>query len=110
LAVFALLHRFEMNGPGWKSGLKADFEREGDTSSSQDFDYDWADESIHLLYGHKWTLYRLGGDIDKLEKLKVEVNERWFDWIDERRKEWDYEPFLSRLTKKISEIEVGADG
>jgi len=105
LAVMALLHRFETSGPAWKSGLKKDFEVMGDLSSSQDFDYDWADESIHLAYGHKWVLHKLGGNIDAYEDLLDEVYERWDEWIAAKHKTWDYEPFMSRIQSRIVELE-----
>jgi len=110
LAVLALLHAFETGGPAWKSGLKAEFESVGDTASSQDFDYDWADESIHLMYGYKWVLHRLGGDLNKLEDYKTEVKESWEAWIEQKHSEWDYEPFKSRIEKKIAEIEASHHG
>lgn len=105
LEVLALLHSFETRGGIWKSGLKADFEQEGDLSSSQDFDYDWADESIHLLYGHKWVLHRLDGDIDELEQLRDGTRANWNEWIAQKQTEWNYEPFMSRIETKIKEIE-----
>ncbi|RAP75146.1 DUF455 family protein [Paenibacillus montanisoli] len=106
--TLALLHAFESGGPAWKAGLKAEFEAAGDTASSQDFDYDWADESIHLAYGHKWVLHRLNGDLDVLEDLKEELIERWHDWMVQKHQEWDYEPFTSRIQARIAEIEAGA--
>jgi len=108
LDVLALLHAFETNGPSWKAGLKSDFEAVGDTASSQDFDYDWADESIHLQYGHKWTLHRLNGDIDALEDLIQDTRDRWYAWLERKRREWDYEPFMSRIQAKIKQIEEQA--
>lgn len=110
LHVLALLHAFETNGPGWKAGLKSDFEAVGDTASSQDFDYDWADESIHLQYGHKWVLHRLGGDMDALEDIKENTLQTWHDWIDRKHQQWDYEPFFSRIQAKIAEIEAEQRG
>lgn len=105
LDVLALLHAFETGGPSWKAGLKSDFEAVGDTASAQDFDYDWADESIHLQYGHKWLLHRLHGDIGALEDLKEDTLARWDEWIRVKHTEWDYEPFKSRIKEKIEEIE-----
>jgi len=110
LAVLALLHAFETTGPAWKSGLKAEFESVGDTASSQDFDYDWADESIHLMYGHKWVLHRLNGDLETLEDYKTEVRESWDRWLEQKHLEWDYEPFKSRIEQKIAEIEANSNG
>lgn len=110
LNVLALLHALEINGPSWKAGLKADFEAVGDTASSQDFDYDWADESIHLLYGHKWLLHRLHGDIDALEDYKQDTIMQWNEWIQQKHKEWDYDPFMSKIERKINEVEAGHDG
>ncbi|MCR8643068.1 toxic anion resistance protein [Paenibacillus sp. N1-5-1-14] len=110
LNLLALLHTLETSGPAWKSGLKKDFEEEGDTASSQDFDYDWADESIHLAYGYKWTLHRLGGDMELLEAKKEETLNRWRAWWQERQEQWDYEPFMSRIQQKIAEIEARHHG
>ncbi|WP_135554811.1 DUF455 family protein [Paenibacillus cymbidii] len=110
LAVLALLHAFEVNGPYWKSQMKTEFENQGDTSSSQDFDYDWADESIHLAYGHKWVLHRLKGDMDALEDLKEQVMDDWNKWVAQARAVWDYEPFLSRIDARIAAIEGEPNG
>lgn len=110
LAVLALLHRLESGAPPIKSKMKTDFEAEGDTASSQDFDYDWADESIHLAYGHKWVLYRLGGDEDALEDLKEQTMEMWTTWIRNEHRKWDYSPFMQKIEAKIKRIEAGAHG
>jgi uncharacterized ferritin-like protein (DUF455 family) len=110
LAVLALLHAFETGGPGWKAGLKEQFETAGDTASSQDFDYDWADESIHLAYGHKWVLHRLGGDMDAFEEMKEDMMEAWQVWIEQKHSEWDYEPFGSRIRQSIKAVEEGRHG
>lgn len=108
-AVFALLHRFEMNGPNLKSKLKQEFEAVGDTASSQDFDYDWADESIHLQYGYKWLLHRMGGDNDKYEEIRETAYHRyWKEFLVAEHEKWDYEPFRSRIAAKIEAIEAGA--
>jgi hypothetical protein len=108
IGILALLHAFETGGPGWKAGLKAEFEAAGDTASSQDFDYDWADESIHLAYGHKWVLHRLNGDLDAMEDLKEEMLDRWHEWIEQKHQEWDYDLFNSRIQARIADIESRA--
>ncbi|MCZ8511657.1 DUF455 family protein [Paenibacillus filicis] len=110
LAILALIHRFESASPGWKSGLLRQFSGQGDTASAQDFDYDWADESIHMQYGHKWLLHRLKGDIDAMEDMLEEAASRWNTWINNARREWDYEPFRSRIQAKIKQLEAMQDG
>lgn len=108
-AVFALLHRFEMNGPNLKSKLKREFEQVGDTASSQDFDYDWADESIHLQYGYKWLLHRMGNDMEKYEEIREQAYHRyWHEFLVREHEKWDYEPFRARIAAKIEAIEANA--
>ncbi|GAB4415097.1 MAG: hypothetical protein Kow00106_10460 [Anaerolineae bacterium] len=41
-----------------------------DDGSSQDMDYDWADEAIHVSYGYKWLRHLLGDDSAGREELK----------------------------------------
>jgi hypothetical protein len=106
LAVLALLHAFETGGPGLKAELKERFEALGDTGSAADFDYDWADESIHLHYGYKWVLHRMDGDADGMEEWREDLLDGWWAWVAERHAEWDYEPFISRLRGRIAEIEA----
>lgn len=106
LEMLALLHKFESGSPGWKSGLMKEFQDQGDSASSQDFDYDWADESIHMQYGHKWLMHRLNGDINIAEEMLEEAAERWGKWVTKANTEWDYEPFMSRIHAKIAEIEA----
>ncbi|NOU62512.1 DUF455 family protein [Paenibacillus sp. LMG 31461] len=105
LSLLAMIHKFENKAPVWKSSLVTEFTAQGDTASAQDFDYDWADESIHMQYGHKWLSYKLNNDIDAIEDLMEESAERWDDWHAKAKRQWDYEPFLSRITAKIALIE-----
>jgi uncharacterized ferritin-like protein (DUF455 family) len=45
-------------------------ESAGDDGSTQDMDYDWADEAIHVSYGFKWLRHLLGDDQAGHEHLK----------------------------------------
>lgn len=45
-------------------------ESAGDSGSTQDMDYDWADEAIHVSYGFKWLRHLLGDDNAGHEELK----------------------------------------
>jgi hypothetical protein len=110
LAILGLIHYFESNSPEWKSGLVREFTEQGDTGSAQDFDYDWADESIHMQYGHKWLMHKLNNNIDAKEDLMEVTSERWNDWLKKAHAEWNYEPFASRIRHKINEIEAKYHG
>ena len=103
-AIFALLHRMELNAPGAKSVMKAYFEEEGDTATSQSIDYDWADESIHLLYGHKWSLHRLGGDMDELDEWKENMHDLYWQRRRELLMTWDYEPYRGRIMQRLEHL------
>ncbi|WP_162463035.1 DUF455 family protein [Paenibacillus psychroresistens] len=105
LDKLALLHALELSAVGSKLDWIHIFETGGDSSTSQDIDFDWADESIHLLYGHKWVLHRLGGDLDLLEELKENALSYYEAWKSKVYPTWDYEPFKSRLSNRIQEIE-----
>jgi hypothetical protein len=37
-------------------------ESAGDAGSTQDMDYDWADEAIHVSFGYTWLRHLLGDD------------------------------------------------
>lgn len=106
IALLSLLHAFECGAPAHKSKLRDEFRNEGDTSSSQDFDYDWADESIHMLYGHKWMMHLFNNDLDQVEDAKEEALDRWSSWLENQHKQWDYQPYLERIEWKIKQIEA----
>lgn len=106
LSILALLHALELTSVGGKSVWRDTFESNGDSASSQDTDFDWADESIHLLYGHKWVLHRLQGDMDALEDLKEDTLDYYNEWKGAAYPKVNYEPFAGRTLQKIKEIEA----
>jgi uncharacterized ferritin-like protein (DUF455 family) len=49
-----MLHFFETKNIGRKPERTAAFREIGDAASEHDMDFDWADETIHATYGHRW--------------------------------------------------------
>ncbi|WP_308637439.1 DUF455 family protein [Paenibacillus silvisoli] len=105
LDLLALLHRFEMDGPANREKAKKEFEDYGDLQTSTHLDYDWADEAIHLKYGHKWLLYRFENDYEKMQEVMELTLARYNKYVEDVNEVWDYEPFLSRIDAKMKQIE-----
>jgi hypothetical protein len=106
IALLSLLHAFECNAPAHRNKQRDRYRMEGDFSSAQDFDYDWADESIHMQYGHKWLMHKFNNDLDKVEEAKEEAMDRWVVWSEAQRQLWDYQPYLNRIEQKIKEMDA----
>lgn len=49
-----MLHYFETKNIGKKTRRAAAFASYNDRMSQHDMDFDWADETIHAEYGHRW--------------------------------------------------------
>jgi uncharacterized ferritin-like protein (DUF455 family) len=49
-----MLYFFETKNIGRKPERAAAFKAIGDSVSEHDMDFDWADETIHASYGHRW--------------------------------------------------------
>jgi hypothetical protein len=49
-----MLHYFETKNIGKKTRRAAAFGSYQDRMSQHDMDFDWADETIHAEYGHRW--------------------------------------------------------
>lgn len=49
-----MLHYFETKNIGKKLNRAASFASMQDPMSQHDIDFDWADETIHAAYGHRW--------------------------------------------------------
>ncbi|SFT21801.1 DUF455 family protein [Paenibacillus sp. BC26] len=105
LDLMALLHRFEIDGPANREKAKQQFESFGDLQTSTHIDYDWADEAIHLKYGHKWLLYKFDNDYEKMQEVMEVTLARYYQYVEDVHKVWDYEPFQSRIATKMIEIE-----
>ena len=97
--VFAV-HGLEQGGPKWKAELKERLYGMGDPYSSQDCDYDWADEAGHIRYGQDW-LKALFPDMPKSEIIRrtQEVVGDWKEWIAQRHRDGThgYDAFLPRI-------------
>ncbi|SEO32511.1 DUF455 family protein [Paenibacillus sp. OV219] len=105
LDLMALLHRFEIDGPANREKAKQEFEQFGDLQTAHHIDYDWADEAIHLKYGHKWLMHRFNNDYEKMQEV-MEKTLAWYNqYVEDINKVWDYEPFLSRIADKMKRIE-----
>ncbi|MCD9021361.1 DUF455 family protein [Cohnella silvisoli] len=98
--LLGLLHYFESTNT--KQASKEWFETAGDEDSASNLDYDWADEALHLTYGYKWLLHRLGGDSERLEALRDESARIWSEWFNERvlaSPDKPYEVFRDRILR-----------
>ena len=49
-----MLHYFETKNIGKKTKRAEAFASYDDKLSQHDMDFDWADETIHAAYGHRW--------------------------------------------------------
>ena len=106
-AMLFVVHGLEQGGPKWKALLKSDLWKMGDPYSSQDCDYDWADEAGHIRYGQAW-LKALFPDMPKQEIIRRTKNEveQWKEWIADKHRsgQHGYEFFLPRIEAKCARM------
>ena len=109
VVLLGLLNAFERAAPPKRKALKAAFEQMGDGDSAQDIDYDWADEAIHMSYGHRWMEYlmRDEDERDAIRQRTLEMWEAYLVWAKEQPL-GNYEPFESRIRVRLSAITGGA--
>src|SRR5437899_8496995 len=81
-AMLFAVHGLEQGGPKWKAMLKEELWRLGDPYSSQDCDYDWADEAGHIRYGQDWlkALFPNTPKAELIRRTQAEVA-LWKQWI-----------------------------
>lgn len=110
LDVLALLYFFEKDAPANRQKTRRKFSAMEDAASTQDTDYDWADEAIHLRYGYTWLQHILGENKDQMPALVARAGEMWDTWLAERweRGEDGYGPFMERIDAKIAAAERDA--
>ncbi|MCX6927186.1 MAG: DUF455 family protein, partial [Verrucomicrobia bacterium] len=94
-SMLFVVHGLEQGGPKWKAQLKSDLWAMGDPFSSQDCDYDWADEAGHIRYGVDW-IKALFPDLPKSE----------MEWIAEKHRtgQHGYDVFLPRIEAKCARM------
>lgn len=102
--VLALLYYFERDAPANRQKTKKKFTAMDDAATTQDTDYDWADEAIHLKYGYTWLMHLFGSDKEKVSEVVTRAGEMWDTWLAERweRGEDGYGPFMERIDAKIA--------
>lgn len=106
-AMLFVVHGLEQGGPKWKAMLKEELWKMGDPYSSQDCDYDWADEAGHIRYGQDW-LKALFPDTPKSELIRRTEEEvaLWKEWIAEAHRGGNhgYDFFLPRIEEKCARM------
>jgi ferritin-like metal-binding protein YciE len=92
-------------------------ESAGDGGSTQDMDYDWADEAIHVSFGYTWLKYLLGDDKagrKELQRLTDEARSILADFIADHKDDPEAKlaPYFERLYPVVAEMvgEVPEDG
>jgi len=108
--VLALLYYFEKDAPAHRQKTTRQFRAMDDMATTQDTDYDWADEAIHLKYGYTWLQHMLGEEKDRLPEVVARAGEMWDTWLAERweRGEDGYGPFMERIDARIAAAEQEA--
>ena len=88
-----------------ESALKSELWKMGDPYSSQDCDYDWADEAGHIRYGQDWikTLFPNMPKQEIIQRTQREVD-LWKEWIAEKHRSGrdGYNEFLPRIEAKCA--------
>lgn len=106
-AMLFVVHGLEQGGPKWKAQLTSELWKMGDPYSSQDCDYDWADEAGHIRYGQEW-LKALFPQLPKQEIIRrtQEEVELWKEWIADKHRSGHhgYEVFLPRIEAKCARM------
>jgi uncharacterized ferritin-like protein (DUF455 family) len=106
-AMLFVVHGLEQGGPKWKAQLTKELWKMGDPYSSQDCDYDWADEAGHIRYGQDWlkTLFpdMLKGEIIRRTQEEVAL---WKEWIADKHRSGNhgYDGFLVRIEEKCAKM------
>jgi hypothetical protein len=105
--VLALLYYFEKDAPAHRQKTTRQFRAMDDMATTQDTDYDWADEAIHLKYGYTWLQHMLGDEKERLPEVVARAGEMWDTWLAERweRGEDGYGPFMERIDARIAAAE-----
>ena len=105
--VLALLYFFEKDAPAHRQQTTRQFRAMDDMATTQDTDYDWADEAIHLKYGYTWLQHMLGDEKDRLPEVVARAGDMWDTWLAERweRGEDGYGPFMERIDARIAAAE-----
>lgn len=109
--VLALLYFFEKDAPAHRQKTTRQFRAMEDMATTQDTDYDWADEAIHLKYGYTWLQHMLGEEKERLPEVVARAGEMWDTWLAERweRGEDGYGPFMERIDARIAAAEREAE-
>lgn len=106
-AMVFVVHGLEQGGPKWKAKLTEELWKMGDPYSSQDCDYDWADEAGHIRYGQDW-FKALFPDTPKAELIRSTQEEvaLWKEWIAEAHRSGNhgYDFFLPRIEEKCARM------
>ncbi len=106
-AMLFLVHGLEQGGPKWKQQLKAELWDMGDPYTSQDCDYDWADEAGHIRYGQDWikALFPKMAKEEVSARTQREVDD-WKEWIAEKHLtgQHGYDVFLPRIEAKCAKM------
>jgi len=106
-AMLFVVHGLEQGGPKWKAQLKTELWAMGDPYSSQDCDYDWADEAGHIRYGQDWlkTLFPQMPKAEIIRRTQEEVA-LWKDWIADKHAtgQHGYDGFLARIEDKCAKM------
>lgn len=104
-AMLFVVHGLEQGGPKWKAQLTGELWKMGDPYSSQDCDYDWADEAGHIRYGQDW-LKALFPDTAKSELIRRTQQEvdLWKEWIADKHRSGrhGYDQFMQRIEEKCA--------
>ncbi len=88
-----------------------------DAASTQDMDFDWADEAIHVGYGFKWLRHLLGDDSagqEELKRLTDEARGVMADYVTAHKDDPEAQlaPYFERLYAVIDAMtyEIDDDG
>lgn len=84
-------------------------ESAGDAGSTQDMDYDWADEAIHVSFGYTWLKHLLGDDKAgraELQRLTDEARQIMADYITAHKDDPEAQlaPYFERLYPVVEQM------
>jgi uncharacterized ferritin-like protein (DUF455 family) len=107
----ALLYYFEegLLRAGTKQKEIKILESAGDEGSTQDMDYDWADEAMHVSFGYTWLKHLLGDDKAgraELQRLTDEARAIMARFIQEHKDDPEAQlaPYFERLYPVVAEM------